>query len=157
MSRIHPVFPIVKLLPSIPDPIEGRRSAPPPPPVVVGEEEHYKVEAILDSRVRYGKLEFLVRWKGYGYEENSWTVEADVNAPRLIAKFYREHPGAPRRIRALHFDQLKFRNTRPAIDFTHRDAASWRGGDVRGTPKTSPHAPIHLASSSDHHHSIRTP
>jgi len=39
---------------------------------VIGGEQHYEVESIPDSRLRAGKLEFLVNWKGYGYEENSW-------------------------------------------------------------------------------------
>jgi len=48
---------------------------------VIGGEQHYEVESILDSRLRAGKLEFLVNWKGYGYEENSWVSEHDINAP----------------------------------------------------------------------------
>jgi len=108
MSRIHPVFHVVKLMPVPNDPI-GRQVRPPPAPTVLGGEQHYEVESILDSRLRAGKLEFLVNWKGYGYEENSWVSERDVNAPRLISQFYRDHPGAPRRIRATHFASLKFR------------------------------------------------
>jgi len=41
----------------------------------------YEVESILDSRLRAGKLEFFVNWKGYGYEENSWVRKCNVNAP----------------------------------------------------------------------------
>jgi len=40
----------------------------------------------------------MVRWKGYGHKENSWLVEGDVNAPDLIAEFYRTHPNAPKHI-----------------------------------------------------------
>jgi hypothetical protein len=47
--RLHPVFPVVKLSPALPDPIPGRRSAPPPPPMLVDGEEEYEVKAILDS------------------------------------------------------------------------------------------------------------
>jgi len=47
---------------------------------VIGGEQHYEVESILDSRLRARKLEFLVNWKGYGYEENSWVSECDINA-----------------------------------------------------------------------------
>ena len=75
---------------------------------MIGGEQHYEVESILDSRLRAGKLEFLVNWKGYGYEENSWVSEHDVNAPRLISQFYCNHPGAPRHIRATDFASLNF-------------------------------------------------
>lgn len=120
MSRIHPVFHVVKLLPVPDDPIPGRRPKPPPPPVAVGDEAEYEVEDILDSRLRRGKLEFLVSWRGYGYEENSWTPEGDVHAPRLVSKFYREHPNAPRRIRSLEFGRMRFR---PVPYLAHRVAA----------------------------------
>ena len=49
MSRLHPVFNVVKLLPTPDDPIPGRRAHPPPPPEIVDGEEHYVVERILDS------------------------------------------------------------------------------------------------------------
>jgi hypothetical protein len=40
MSRIHPVFNVVKLTPASEDPIPGWRAVPPPPPEIVdGEEE----------------------------------------------------------------------------------------------------------------------
>jgi hypothetical protein len=107
MSHLHPVFHVIKLLPVLPDPI-GRHVRPPPPPTVVGADEHYEVQAILDSRLRAGHLEFLVSWKGYGYEENSWVSDCDVSAPRLISQFYRNHPGAPCHIRALNFGWMGF-------------------------------------------------
>ena len=134
MSRLHPVFHVVKLLP-VPDDPHARNARPPPPPTVVDGELEYDVEEVLDSRLFRGKLEFLVKWKGYGYEENSWVREGDVHAQRLVNDFYRRHPGAPRRIRALTFDHLAWTPTLPPHS-SHRDAAPWRGGDVRGTPLT---------------------
>jgi hypothetical protein len=61
-------------------------------------EEHYEVETILDSRLLRSKLHFLVKWKGYGYEDNKWVTEDELNAPALLQDFYRRHPGAPRRL-----------------------------------------------------------
>jgi hypothetical protein len=109
MSRIHPVFHVVKLMPVPPDPIEGRCARPPPPPELVGGEEMYEVEEVMNSRLRYRRLEYLVKWKGYGHEENSWLVEGDIEAPELIAEFYRTHPNVPKRISALTFGQMRFR------------------------------------------------
>jgi hypothetical protein len=100
MKRLHPVFNVVKLLPAPADPIVGRSQRTEPPPVLIDEtgEEHYEVEAVLDSRFFRKKLHFLVKWRGYGYEENKWVTEDDLNSPELLTEFYRNHPGAPRRL-----------------------------------------------------------
>jgi hypothetical protein len=123
MSRIHPVFHIVKLKPVPPDPIEGRRVRPPPPPEIVGGEERYEVEEVLNSRLHYRRLEYLVKWKGYGHEENSWLIEGDIEAPELIAEFYKTHPNASKHINALTFGQMHFR---------HRTQAGHRSGHCKG-------------------------
>jgi hypothetical protein len=108
MSRLHPVFNVVKLTPAPADPFPGRRTKPPPPPVLVAGEEEYEVEKILDSRTFRRQFQFLVKWKGYGYEENTWVNEREVHAPDRVQDFYRANPGAPRRIRYAQFDGLPF-------------------------------------------------
>jgi Chromo (CHRromatin Organisation MOdifier) domain len=111
MSRLHPVFPVVKLMPAPVDPIPGRRSDPPPDPVLVDGEEHYEVEAILDSHIFRQRLQYLIQWKGYSYEHNSWENATDVHSPLLVDKFYATHPGAPRQIRQAHFDYIAFQSS----------------------------------------------
>ena len=49
MSRLHPVFNVIKLLPTPSDPIPGQKTSLPPLPELVDGEEHYVVEQILDS------------------------------------------------------------------------------------------------------------
>jgi hypothetical protein len=68
LNHVHPVFNVVKLKVAPEDPIVGRRTQPPSEPEMVDGEEEYEVEAVKDSRLRYGKLEFLIAWKGYGRE-----------------------------------------------------------------------------------------
>jgi Chromo (CHRromatin Organisation MOdifier) domain len=109
MSRIHPVFHVVKLMPVLTDPIKGRRTRPLPPLEIVGGEERYEIEEVIDSRLRYRKLEYLVRWKGYGHKENSWIVEHDLEVPDLITTFYKTNPNAPKCINALAFRRMGFR------------------------------------------------
>jgi hypothetical protein len=103
LGRLHPVFPTIKLSPAPADPFPGRHAPPPPPPELVDGYEEYEVEKILDSRMYRGKLQFLVKWDGYGPEENSWVNEGDIHADDRLADFYANHPGAPRRIRVADF------------------------------------------------------
>src|SRR3979490_1216840 len=126
MSRPHPVFNVVKLIPAPEDPIPNRRAEPPPPPELVDGEEHYVVEKVLDSRLMRGRLHFLVKWEGYGYEENTWVAEEDMAAPAKVQEFYQLHPGAPRRILSMAFDSL--------VSHVSRTQHSREGGDVRGQP-----------------------
>ena len=108
MSHIHPVFHVIKLMPVPPDPIVRRRTKPPPPPEIIGGEERYEVEEVINSRFWCRKLQYLVKWKGYGHEENSWLLEGDIDAPELIAEFYKMHPKAPQHINALTFGCMGF-------------------------------------------------
>ena len=84
MSQLHPVINVVKLLQALEDPIPSRKAHPPPLPEMVDGEEHYIVEHILDSQLMRGQLQLLVKWEGYGYEENSWIPESDIAAPDKI-------------------------------------------------------------------------
>ena len=47
-------------------------------------EEHYMVKKVLDSHLMQGRLHFLVKWEGYGYEENTWVAEEDMAAPAKV-------------------------------------------------------------------------
>src|SRR5918992_348578 len=105
LSRLHPVFPVVKLI-LAPHDSFNRRNRAPPPPEIVDDEEHYEVEEIIDSRFHCNKLQYLVKWKGFRYEENSWMNEGDIFVPPLVRDFHQNHPGAPRRIQKIHFDSV---------------------------------------------------
>ena len=96
LQRLHPVFPIVKLTPWVEDSIPGRQPGLPPEPVLVEGVEEFEVEEILNSRIRFRRLEYLVKWKGFDSGQNSWIPHYDVHAPSLVRKFYRRFPLAPR-------------------------------------------------------------
>ena len=63
----------------------GRKQ--PPPPIIVNDEEEYEVEKILDKRKHYGKIQYLIKWKGYPLSEASWESENNLNCPDLLEEF----------------------------------------------------------------------
>lgn len=79
LFRIHPVFHITLLKPALTDPFPGRSFGPPEPVIIDGEEE-IEVETILDYRKRRNQIQFLIKWKGYGPEDNSWEPEGNIHA-----------------------------------------------------------------------------
>jgi Chromo (CHRromatin Organisation MOdifier) domain len=48
---------------------------------IIDGEPEYEVEAVLDSRLCQRKLQFLVSWKGYAYEEHSWVNDEKTSMP----------------------------------------------------------------------------
>lgn len=83
-SRLHPVFHI-----SLLEPAKGTT------PLATDEElqpendpDTYEVEKLLDTRTTTrGQQEYLVKWKGYGSEENSWEPTKNLNCPDLLRQF----------------------------------------------------------------------
>jgi len=51
------------------------------------ENEEYVVEKILDKRVKYRKIQYLLKWKGYSDAENTWEWEQNMDCADLIAEF----------------------------------------------------------------------
>jgi len=98
MRQLHPVFNVVKLSAAPEDPILGRKPQALLPPIVVDGEEEWEVEEILDSRWDQRRFQFLIKWKGFSREHNSWEAASNVKAPDLIAEYYQKYPAAPRHI-----------------------------------------------------------
>ena len=98
MKQLHLVFNVVKLTPAPDDLITGHKMKDHPLPIVIDGEVEQEVEEILDSRWHQRRFQYLIKWKGYGREHNSWESTSKVSAPELTAEFYRKHPGAPRHV-----------------------------------------------------------
>jgi len=71
--------------------VEGQRTMKLALVIVEGEEE-FEVEKILNKRKIRGKDKFLVRWKGYTVEADTWEDRGNLkNAGKLVEEFEREY------------------------------------------------------------------
>ncbi|KAF8747937.1 Integrase core domain [Rhizoctonia solani] len=75
--KVHPVFNIA-LLHKKPVDEYDRDPVPLPPVVTADGEEEYTVERILDSKKVGRQVKYLVKWKGYGPEDNTWEPKAHL-------------------------------------------------------------------------------
>lgn len=57
------------------------------PEPMAQEEEDLEVESILDTRRVSGKVQYLLKWKGFSEEHNSWEPEENLACPDLIEAF----------------------------------------------------------------------
>ena len=130
--RAHPVFHVSLLRRWHPDPIMERPQPTNPEPILAdGEEPEYEVERVLDSRMHYRKLQYLVQWKGYGPENNSWEPADNLaNCPELVNEFHQSNPSAPRRISAGSLQALMFQCYENFIQTPQPDH-SWEAGSTR--------------------------
>jgi len=94
--HIHSIFHASLLDPYWANKIGGREQPLPKPPEIVNGELEYEVDAVLDSRIRRNKLQYLVGWKGYGLEERTWEPAENLeNAKEAVAAFHLRHPNRP--------------------------------------------------------------
>ena len=87
--RIYPVFhiSILKLYYKTPDKFE-RITSPPPITIPETNEKKYEIKNILDKRLFRGKLQYLVKWKGYPLHDATWEPLKHLNnAKKTINEF----------------------------------------------------------------------
>jgi len=88
--KIHPVVNISRIKWYV-DQVDGQRKEVPQPVVVEGEEE-WEVKKILNKRKIRGKDKFLVWWKGFMAEEDTWESRENLkNAGDALKEFKEEY------------------------------------------------------------------
>ena len=90
--KIHPVQHVSLLSLDPNDPLPGQRN-PEPGPVFVDGQEEYAVDDILDSRLYYGQLQYLVKWTGY--DRATWSSWDLVDELEAVDRFHDHHPSKP--------------------------------------------------------------
>jgi len=123
------------------------QNLPPLLELIDGEEE-YIMEKTLNSRMFQQKLQYLVKWEGYGTERNTWEYSENLNhTPEKVMEFHTENLGAPCRIHTLTFGSIPFHPI--SLSFTSSQCSSGGGVIVRGTPA----APLSASASAPAFHS----
>ena len=86
--KIHPVVNVSRVQLHRPQ-VEGQKKILPKQVIIEGDKE-FEIEKILNKRTVRGKEKFLVRWKGYTAEEDTWENRENLeNAKELVEEFER--------------------------------------------------------------------
>jgi Chromo (CHRromatin Organisation MOdifier) domain len=91
----------------------------------------YEVESILDSRLHHAQLQYLIEWKGYGPEENSWEPESNLgNSTWLVDDFHCLHPNSPCHIATEIWDTLPFTHFENFTEVPQHTLFDWTYGKL---------------------------
>jgi len=61
------------------------------PKVSTGDEEEWEISKILRHRKCGNQTEYKIRWKGFRAADDSWVLEADLNAPDALLHYWKNY------------------------------------------------------------------
>ncbi|MBW0478359.1 hypothetical protein O181_018074 [Austropuccinia psidii MF-1] len=96
-KSVHPVFHVSLLEPFKQSSIPNSHHLP-PPPALVEEQEEWEVAHVFDSKLKRGKLWYIVAWKGFSEDPERTTWEPTYNLsnlPELVKDFHSLYPDKP--------------------------------------------------------------
>jgi hypothetical protein len=89
--RIHNVFDRSLLTPYVQTQEHGENFLRPPPDLIDGQEE-FEVQNVLRHRRKGKGLQYLVRWKNYSINEDTWEPERNLkNAEEVLEEYKKKH------------------------------------------------------------------
>lgn len=98
--RIHPVLSVEYLSPAPDGSDPWDRRTPPPGPIIDDqhtlEDDTYETEIIMNHRAKKNGFDYLVKWKGYNHESNTWKNEKALGGSQeLIEEYWQRKGGKP--------------------------------------------------------------
>merc|ERR1712141_837018 len=51
------------------------------------QEEEYEVEEIVEKRMKKGKAEYLIKWKGWSHDDDTWEPRSNLDCDKIIDDF----------------------------------------------------------------------
>src|SRR5580692_4551675 len=92
-KMVHPVFHETLLSPYHPPAFSSQEKPQPPLPDLIDTIPEYEIDFIVKAR-KWGRgLRFLVHWKGYPHEDDTWEPQSNLShAKDALADFYRKNP-----------------------------------------------------------------
>ncbi|MBW0477341.1 hypothetical protein O181_017056 [Austropuccinia psidii MF-1] len=96
-KSVHPVFHVSWLEPVKKSTIPNKHQLP-PPPVLEKEKKEWEVAQVLDSKLKKGKLWYLVEWKEFNQDSERTSLEKASslkNSPDVVKDFNYFQPDKP--------------------------------------------------------------
>jgi hypothetical protein len=88
---IHNVFHLNLLTRTHAAEFDSQKKLTPPSPDIIEEEEEYEIEEIRGHRRKGRGTQYLVHWKGYGNEDNTWLPQSSLgNAAEVLSTYLKQ-------------------------------------------------------------------